>query len=1335
MNTVDSILHESMLTQPRRVHFSNGWVGHIPFSSWLVNILKPEVIVELGTYCGDSYLAFCQAVQENNLDTKCYAVDTWKGDENAGYYGEEVFLELSKYHDNQYSAFSRLLRMTFDEGVAYFSDGSIDLLHIDGLHSYEAVKHDFENWLPKVSPRGVILFHDINVREREFGVWKLWEELKRDRPSIEFQHSHGLGALFVGKDFPENLQFLVQQFRDPDGYPMLKRLFAQLGQVISHQYEIGTLDAQIVSLNQSVAERDAQIGSLNQSVSERDAHIGSLNHAVAELDAQIVGLIQSRSWRVTAPLRFLGRQCKRLLRILRIMPRVIKSSGNPVTTFRKAVGVIRREGLVGLRRRVSQIDNRISDGQFIEKLDGILPPKVDRYQAWLEVNQWNDRCRHQLEYRLEQCQHKLPKISIITPVYNPPEKFLEKMIESVRNQVYDNWELCLADDCSSNPSVLQVLRDAESLDPRIRVVYRTENGGISEATNTAAKMASGKIFVLLDHDDQLSPNALAEVAVCFAERPEVDFLYTDHDKIDDAGVFSDPWFKPDWSPELLLSYCYVGHLKAIRKSLYEEIGGCRNDFDGAQDHDLALRATERARQVAHIPLILYHWAAAPGSTASSVSAKNYAHEAGRRAVVEALQRRGVVGNVRQPSWAEGCLSIYEIEFPDNGHSVTIIIPTKNRIHLLKQCISSLDKTSYKNYSILIVDNQSDDPDVIDYLNHSCHEYITVGSPDGGFNFSYINNVAVKHAKSDLVLFLNNDTVVIEPKWLSQMVGYASIPGVGAVGARLLFKDGRIQHCGVIHGFEDRALPDHAFKTCAGDDLGYMWLSAVARNCLAVTAACMLTPRSLFLETGGFDQDKLGTSYQDADYCMRLRDHGYRTVFCSQAELYHYENSSRPSGGDLKERSSFVGLHRCRKDPFFNPNLSREFPPNLAIKPKHSYLGRCRRFRALMCGHNLNWEGAPGVQEQICVGLKQRGVIDPVVVSPCDGPRRKQYEQSMIGVRLIEFPLSQLPNMSIYDQALERLKIQFAEMGAEVIYANTLLQWYVVEMANRLGIPTIWNIHESENPNSYFNFLLPEIRDRAYNCFAYPYRVVFVADATRNLWRHLDSKHNFMTIHNGLDEHSLERKGGKWSRENARRSLNVDESETVILLLGTVCERKGQQDLPLALGRLPKSTHEKLKCFIVGDRISQETANYSSGLAKIVGSLPVTLRRRTVIIPETADIARYYKAADIFVCTSRIESYPLVILEAMGYGLPIVTTPVYGIIEQVAPNLNSLIYDPGNIEQLASHLERLIVDNKLLSELAGNSRHVLEGLTNHDEMIDLYAEVFREAFLTGARDGF
>ena len=310
---------EHALIQPARVVGPTAWVGHIPFASWILARQHPAIFVELGTHTGNSYLAFCQAVQENGLNTKCYAVDTWHGDEHAGHYDDNVFNELSEYHNKNYEAFSRLLRMTFDEALPYFTDGSIDLLHIDGLHTYEAVKHDFETWLPKLSRRGIVLFHDTNVRERGFGVWKLWEELCEKYPSMHFEHSHGLGVLFVGKDIPTEIQDMLQTYRT-DALTV-KKFFAYLGQRIGQQYELTILhqavaerDGQIAALHQAVAERDGQIAALHQAVAERDAQIAALHQAVAERDAQIAGygetiqkITHSRSWRLTSPLRFIVR--------------------------------------------------------------------------------------------------------------------------------------------------------------------------------------------------------------------------------------------------------------------------------------------------------------------------------------------------------------------------------------------------------------------------------------------------------------------------------------------------------------------------------------------------------------------------------------------------------------------------------------------------------------------------------------------------------------------------------------------------------------------------------------------------------------------------------------------------------------------------------------------------------------------------------------------------------------------------------------------------------------------------------------------------------------------
>jgi len=340
-------MFEPTLIQPVRIVGPAGWIGHIPFASWLTARLQPAIFVELGTHTGNSYLAFCQAVQESRLGTKCYAVDTWQGDEHSGFYGDDVFIDLSNYHNNYYGAFSQLLRMTFDDAVSSFGDGSIDLLHIDGLHTYEAVKHDFATWLPKLSRRAVVLFHDTNVRERGFGVWQLWEELSKRYPNMHFEHSHGLGVLFVGKDIPSGIEDMLRVYQE-DAL-MVKKLFAYLGQRLSQQFELTILnqaivqrdgdianlnravaqrDGDIANLNRTVAQRDGDIANLNQAVAQRDGDIANLNQAVAQRDGDIANLFQavserdlqlaahseainnlldSTSWRLTRPLRFLSR--------------------------------------------------------------------------------------------------------------------------------------------------------------------------------------------------------------------------------------------------------------------------------------------------------------------------------------------------------------------------------------------------------------------------------------------------------------------------------------------------------------------------------------------------------------------------------------------------------------------------------------------------------------------------------------------------------------------------------------------------------------------------------------------------------------------------------------------------------------------------------------------------------------------------------------------------------------------------------------------------------------------------------------------------------------------
>lgn len=961
-----------------------------------------------------------------------------------------------------------------------------------------------------------------------------------------------------------------------------------------------------------------------------------------------------------------------------------------------------------------------------EALGGFRTPEIrDPYQQWIDYNRITDETRRRLRKRLQDMD-ALPKLSIVMPVYNPPIDLLRDAIESVRNQVFDDWELCIADDASTDPRVLPLLHEMERSDPRIRVVARSCNGHISHATNSAAKLVTGIFMVFLDQDDLLTEDALAEIAIALVDYPEADIIYSDDDKIDlDKQRFA-PQFKPDWSPELLLSYMYFSHVFAVRSSLFRELDGMRPGFEGAQDYDFALRASERARHVAHIPKVLYHWRVLPGSTASSGAAKPESFQHGCRAVQEALSRRGSNGVAIHPDWAlRAGLGIYGIRFPDVGPRVSIIVPTKNGLEMLRRCIDSLQKTTYRNYEIIIIDNESDDLATIDYLYGLPHRVERIANPVGRFNYAYINNRAAELASGEHLLFLNNDTEVKNPLWLSQMMGYILMPGVGVVGARLLYPDMRVQHAGIVHGYYG-GLAGPAFKLAPDWDQGYLSYAYVSRNYSAVTAACMLTPKALFLEMGGFDEQTFEVAYNDVDYCYRLGARSLRGVYSPESELLHYEGHTRGYMDRPHEIAAFRRKYSNFRDSYYSPYLSLD-DERFKIKPRRLVdASRCKPVRALMCAFNLNWEGAPYSQLELTLGLKSHGDLDPVVYSPSDGPLRKAYEAAGIEVHVFEHPLSGATDAKSYERGLESFCRFIETLDIEVVYGNTLQTFYAMAAAQQLRLPCLWNPRESEPWQTYFSYLPRDLVARALQCFEYPYRVIFVAEATRQIWAPLDTRSNFTVIHNGLDTERVISKAASYSRHAAREALGIRDDEVMLLLPGTVCERKGQQDLARALAHIDSHDLSRLRCFIVGDRPSA----YSVELRRLIEMLPEQVRSHLTVLPETDEIMRFYSAADIFACTSKIESFPRVILEGMAHGLPIITTPVFGIREQVVEHVNAMIFEPGDDVTFASHIKTLVNDNAERKRLADNSPHVLSTLNSYEDMLAAYAELFREAAAIG-----
>lgn len=536
----------------------------------------------------------------------------------------------------------------------------------------------------------------------------------------------------------------------------------------------------------------------------------------------------------------------------------------------------------------------------------------------------------------------MPLISVVLPTYNPPEKWLRKCLDSVLAQSYPHWELCVADDASTQPHVRRVLEEYQRRDARIKVVFRPANGHISASSNSALEIAQGDFVALLDHDDLLHPQALYEVALAVDRNRELKVIFSDEDKVDQNGLRFDPYFKADWNPDLFLSHNCISHLGVYDLALLRKIGGFRKGFEGSQDWDLALRSIEQveATQIHHIPRVLYHWRAIPGSTALAPQEKDYAHEAGIRAIAEHLDRTGSSGRVEEKPGYRGNYRV-RYSLPAVPPRVSILIPTRDGLEHLRRCVDSIvERSTYPDYEIIIVDNQSSDPEALAYLRElGASGTARVVPFDAAFNYSAINNFAATQASGSVLVLLNNDVQVITPGWLEELVGQALRPEIGAVGAMLYYPNETIQHAGVITGVHGAAAHPYAGKPRGWP--GQMNRAKLQQNMTAVTAACLAVTKEKWDRVGGLDP-AFRVAYNDVDFCMRLGRLGLRNAWTPYAELYHHESATRGSDARPERLAEFErerGLLLSRwattihADPAYNPNLSMtqelfslSFPP-------------------------------------------------------------------------------------------------------------------------------------------------------------------------------------------------------------------------------------------------------------------------------------------------------------------------------------------------------------------------------------------------------------------------
>ena len=599
--------------------------------------------------------------------------------------------------------------------------------------------------------------------------------------------------------------------------------------------------------------------------------------------------------------------------------------------FAKEASFIRRIWRIGKPKRWREHINTIKifgKSAFGERVRDELNDYRKEYNEWIKVKRVGEK---ELErQRVHEFAYQ-PKISIVIPLYNTPLDFLRDIIDSVCAQSYVDWELCLADG-SDNNTVKDFVRNNYGTEGRIIYEQLAENKGISENTNQALKLASGDFIMFSDHDDKLEPDALFLIVKEINMVKDVDIVYTDEDMVSMQGDdYYGPHFKPDFNLRMLEENNYICHIFVVRKEIVDRVGMLRSEYDGAQDYDMILRCVEIARQIRHIPKVLYHWRAHPQSTAGDPSSKHYAYEAGRAAVAAHYDRIGVKATVESTE----AVGRYRTHFEIVGNpKVSILIPNKDHIEDLNTCVQSIiDKTSYSNYEIIIIENNSEDEKTAAGYEAliTKHKNIRLIKYEGPFNYAAINNYGAKEASGEYLLFLNNDTEVINGEWLTELVQEAIHKDIGIVGGKLYYPDDTIQHAGVVIGLGGVA--GHIFCGLDKDEIGYAHRNLTTQDVSAVTAACMLMKKSVFDKINGFDEQFV-VAYNDVDLCLRTKEAGYRVIFTPYAQVYHYESKTRgKEEGEaakrfIRERKLFCkrwGDLLKKGDPYYNINLTRVSP--------------------------------------------------------------------------------------------------------------------------------------------------------------------------------------------------------------------------------------------------------------------------------------------------------------------------------------------------------------------------------------------------------------------------
>jgi len=1350
----------------------SAWLEHGPFLAWLIEVLRPECFVELGCHTGYSYFTACQSVKRLGLPTSCYAVDTWRGDEHSGFYGEEVFDAVKTWNDGHYRAFSQLIRATFAEALHLFPDQSIALLHIDGRHFYSDVAADFEAWETKLTSNAIVLFHDTNVRDRDFGVWKFFGELSLRFPTFEFLHGSGLGVVAVGAVPPQLAPFLGGS---SETVAFLRAAYSALGEAVSQRWKLRELSATLNRSNAAFSAAEANVQALTYAVREADRRVADQQAALisaeansksladglaalqsekaylqdqnavleaqnlerqaekADLEAQLEHVSQagrldvkrrdcqeqrirqalgqaeklrfdvvelerrvnhldgevarrqelidamyaSTSWRVSGPVRWAGIRLATLIRKARTVRSLYRRVGGLSGFVALGLDEYRLQRASGaasaLRapviREMAVHEDRDPYEDIARQMFAEQQAEIDRIKAIASIGEFARR----------------PLISVIMPVYTTPLQWLRRAIESLQEQYYENWELCVVDDCSPSDEQRNLLEAMATDDSRIRLQVMEKNSGISAASNVALAMARGEFVALLDHDDELTKDALYWIASEINSQPDADFIYTDECKIDAAGDRLFHFiFKPDWSPEVLFNSMLTGHLTVYKTNTVRDIGGFRSKYDFSQDYDLALRMSEVAHSVVHVERILYLWRAIPGSAASG--GKSYARESNVAALNDALRRRSIPG-VAIPLEHANCV---RVELPDEPPLVSIIIPSDSIQNLRTALDAIRARTSYPNFEVLVVCNGP-------LAERLKDEYIDV--PQFAFvhynkkyNFSDKCNEGAQAANGKFVVFFNDDVCPAQPDWIERLIEFLYVPGVEGVSPQLLHENDTIQYAGMISGTP--GLVGTAYNNIPRDSGdSFLTMHRYVRDVSVLSGACCALRRDVFLRVGGFDALNTPDGHSDMDLSYKLVQAGFRCVYTPYSVLYHIGNHSWHARSGKYKADIFMlkrwGAYVSR-DPHFTASMKRvlyrDFPFYYRIfashiDPEASYEGP----DILFVSHELSLTGAPRMLLYAAATVRERGGF-PVVVAPMDGPIRAELEAAGIVV---------IVDASMRDGhfLFERFARNF-----ETVVVNTLALANVVEQLRAIhGLDVVWWVHEAQaiEKEAAIRKIAGSVNVRLF-CNSKYSRGYFPADVRASV------------LHYGVPDRVVD------------VSTASRPERMTFVVSGTLEHRKAQDIFVEAVALLPDHVRESCQFLITGT-LWEQNRPYWEAVQASMATLPEVKYLGLLAHHDMLDlIAR----SDMLVCCSRDEPFSLVVMEAAMFGKPSLLSTNVGAGDVLGPERACGIFESGNAAALAELMLDAFEDRDAVARMGHAARRVFE----REFTLEAFSERFSQIVL-------